>query len=204
MLVSLLKQAQEMEELVEQVCDGSPQARVNVTQLVTAVIRGEKEIDRLKEAFTEKLYKEKGFLPNIQKNDYLYICESIDDIADEVEIVGRQFQIYSHDFPQSVKMDFISLARAVNNTIKRLSDQVTFLFKDFSRSNLAWERTQAERRNAREVSWSLYQAILSMDLNHKDLLMQRALVKSLIAVADKAERFSDAINALVIKYLTLD
>ncbi|NMC04092.1 MAG: DUF47 family protein [Candidatus Lokiarchaeota archaeon] len=204
MLACLLEQARSMEDLVERACDGSSEARVLVMQLVTDVIRGEKEIDRLKELFTERLYKEKRFLPNFQKNDYLFICESIDDVADEIEIVGRQFQIYSFDFPKGVMMDFIGLAKAVNNTIKRLSDQLTFLFKDFSRSNVSWERTQAERRGAREISWSLHQAILAADISHKDLLMQRALVKTLISVADKAERFSDSINALAIKYLTLD
>jgi len=46
--------------------------------------------------------------------------------------------------------------------------------------------------------------ILESEVDHKKFLMLRALVKSLIAAADKAEDFSDSINALAVKYLTLD
>nr|MDO8083855.1 DUF47 family protein [Candidatus Sigynarchaeum springense] len=96
MLDALKKQSQLTEELVKQACDGSDKAAIRVKALVSDVIALEKKIDRLKEAFIETLYAEKGFLPNIQKNDYLFITENIDEIADEIEIVARQFQIYDY------------------------------------------------------------------------------------------------------------
>ncbi len=198
------QQSQRTEELVRQACDGSDKAAVRVKALVSDVIALEKKIDRLKETFIKKLYTQKGFLPNIQKNDYLFITENIDEIADEIEIVGRQFQIYDYTFPDIVKNDFISLAIAVNNTVVSLADQVIYLFKDFKHAGSTWIKVQEERRVAREVSWSLLREILEIDVNHKHFLMLRALVKSLIAVGDKAEDFSDSINALAVKYMSLD
>lgn len=197
-------QSQEMEELVRKACDGSDKAVILVKALVPDVITLEKRIDRLKEDFIEKLYTQKGFLPNIQKNDYLFITENIDEIADEIEIVARQFQIYDYTFPDSVKNDFISLAIAVNNTVASLANQVIYLFQDFKIAGSTWVKVQEERRVAREVSWSLLREILGIEVDHKQFLMLRALVKALIAVGDKAEDFSDSINALAVKYMSLD
>jgi predicted phosphate transport protein (TIGR00153 family) len=193
-----------MEELVRKACDGSDKAVILVKALVPDVITLEKRIDRLKEDFIEKLYTQKGFLPNIQKNDYLFITENIDEIADEIEIVARQFQIYDYTFPDSVKNDFISLAIAVNNTVASLANQVIYLFQDFKIAGSTWVKVQEERRVAREVSWSLLREILGIEVDHKQFLMLRALVKALIAVGDKAEDFSDSINALAVKYMSLD
>jgi predicted phosphate transport protein (TIGR00153 family) len=204
MLDALKLQSKKMEELVRQACDGSDKAVISVKALVTDVITLEKKIDRLKETFIEKLYTQKGFLPNIQKNDYLFITENLDEIADEIEIVARQFQIYDYTFPSAVKNDFISLAIAVNNTVTSLAEQVIYLFQDFKIAGSTWNRVQEERRVAREVSWSLLREILELQVDHKHFLMLRALVKSLIAVGDKAEDFSDSINALAVKYLSLD
>jgi predicted phosphate transport protein (TIGR00153 family) len=204
MVEALKLQSQKMEDLVRQACDGSAKAGTNVKALVSDVIGLEKKIDRLKETFIEKLYSQKGFLPNIQKNDYLFIVENLDEIADEIEIVARQFQIYDYIFPDSVKNDYIGLAGAVNYTVSSLADQVIYLFKDFKRAGTTWNKVQEERRNAREISWSLLREILVITIDHKHFIMLRALVKSLIAVADKAEDFSDSINALAVKYLSLD
>jgi predicted phosphate transport protein (TIGR00153 family) len=204
MVDALKQQSKKMEELVQQACDGSDKAVIAVKGLVSDVIALEKKIDRLKETFIEKLYTQKGFLPNIQKNDYLFITENIDEIADEIEIVARQFQIYDYTFPSSVKNDFFSLAIAVNNTVASLAEQVIYLFQDFKIAGSTWNKVQEERRVAREVSWSLLREILGLEVDHKHFLMLRALVKSLIAVADKAEDFSDSINALAVKYLSLD
>ncbi len=204
MVDELRLQSQKIEELVKQACDGSDKAVIRVQALVSDVIALEKKIDRLKENFIKTLYTQKGFLPNIQKNDYLFITENIDKIADEIEIVARQFQIYDYTFPDTVKNDFISLAIAVNNTVASLTEQVIYLFKDFKRAGSTWIKVQEERRVAREVSWSLLREILEIDVGHKQFLMLRALVKSLIAVADKAEDFSDSINALAVKYISLD
>ncbi len=201
---ALKLQSQKTEELVREACDGSEKAVIRVKALVSDVINLEKMIDRHKEAFIEKLYTEKGFLPNIQKNDYLFITENLDEIADEIEIVARQFQIYDYNFPEPVKNDFISLAIAVNNTVASLANQVIYLFQDFKRAGSTWIKVQEERRLAREVSWSLLHEILEIDINHKHFLMLRALVKALISVGDKAEDFSDSINALAVKYLSLD
>ncbi len=79
-----------------------------------------------------------------------------------------------------------------------------FLFKDFKMTESAWIKVQEERRNAREQQWTLHAKILDQETDFKALLMLRALVKVLISVADKAEDFSDSINALAIKYLMLD
>ncbi len=204
MVDALKMQSKEMEELVREGCNGSDKAVTRVKALVPDVITLEKKIDRLKEAFIKRLYTQKGFLPNIQKNDYLFITENLDEIADEIEIVARQFQIYDYTFPDSVKTDFISLAIAVNNTVVSLADQVIYLFRDFKRAGSTWAKVQEERRLAREVSWSLLHEILEIQIEHKHFIMLRALVKSLIAVGDKAEDFSDSINALAVKYLSLD
>ncbi|MEX2683943.1 MAG: DUF47 domain-containing protein [Candidatus Sigynarchaeota archaeon] len=204
MLDALKLQSQKTEELVRQACDGSEKAIIRVQALITDVIGLEKKIDRLKETFIQRLYTQKGFLPSIQKTDYLFITENIDEIADEIEIVARQFQIYDYSFPDQMKNDFISLAIAVNNTIASLVEQVVYLFKDFKIAGSTWNKVQEERRMAREVSWSLLREILGANVDHKKFLMLRALVKSLIAAADKAEDFSDSINALAVKYLSLD
>jgi hypothetical protein len=92
----------------------------------------------------------------------------------------------------------------VNNTVTSLAEQVVYLFQDFKIAGSTWNKVQEERRMAREVSWSLLREILEIEVDHKHFLMLRALVKSLIAVADKAEDFSDSINALAVKYLSLD
>jgi uncharacterized protein Yka (UPF0111/DUF47 family) len=91
----LQNQARKIAELIRQACDSATiKAKLAVDALVVDIISCEKKIDRLKEAFTEKLYLKKGFLPSMQKNDYLFIVENLDEIADEMEIVGRQFQVF--------------------------------------------------------------------------------------------------------------
>nr|MDO8109537.1 DUF47 family protein [Candidatus Sigynarchaeota archaeon] len=204
-ILDLLKeQASKMEALVQQSCEGSAQGKIAANSLVGEIIDYEKKIDRVKEVFTVNLYKQKGFLPSIQKNDYLFIVETIDEIADEMEIVARQFQIYEFNFPEALKTDFVGLAEAVTSTVETLVDEISFLFKDFKMTENAWIKVQDERRAAREQQWTLHAKILDMESDFKALLMHRALVKVLISVADKAEDFSDSINALAIKYLMLD
>jgi len=197
-------QAKKIVELIQQACVPDSKAKLAVDALVVDIITCEKRIDRLKEAFIEKLYLQKTFLPNMQKNDYLYVVENIDEIADEMEIVGRQFQIFDFSFPDELQNDYIGLAEAIANVVASLVDHVVFLFKDFKMSHPAWIHVQDERRNAREMHWTLQSKLLSLDLDFKHLLMLRALVKILINVVDKAEDFSDNLNALAIKYLRIE
>ena len=200
----LQNQAKKVVELIQQACDPSSKAKLAIDALIVDIISCEKRIDRLKEAFTEKLYMKKGFLPSMQKNDYLFVVEHLDEVADEYEIIARQFQVYDFEFPDELKNDFIGLAEEVAGTVGSLVDHVVLLFKDFRMTQPAWLRVQEMRRNARESQWSLHGKLLALDIDVKQLIMQRALLKILINVADKAEDFSDSINALAIKYLAID
>lgn len=197
-------QARKIVELIQQAYNPDSKARLAVDALVVDIISCEKRIDRLKEAFIEKLYIQKTFLPNMQKNDYLYVVENLDEIADEMEIVGRQFQIFDFSFPDELKNDFIGLAEDIAAAVASLVDHVILLFKDFKMSQPAWRRVQDVRRNAREENWTLQAKLLALDQDFKQMLMLRALVKILINVADKAEDFSDNLNAIAIKYLRIE
>lgn len=200
----LVKSSSDIEKLVDLACKGVTNTSVEMKNVINDMITEEKMIDRLKESFVENLYKKKGFLPTFQKVDYIKIIEKLDDISDEMEIVARFFQVYPYTFHEDLKGDMEKLGKEVADVVRKLVYTVQMLFDDFSKVQGASDAVQSERREAREAQWAAMEKLFSLELHAKDYLMINNLIRMLLKVADKAEEFSDEIDALAIKYAMLD
>ena len=200
----MVKSANNIEKMMDLACEGITNSSLEMKNVINDMITEEKMIDRLKESFVENLYKKKGFVPTFQKVDYIRIIEKLDDISDEMEIVARFFQVYPYTFHEDLKDNMDKLSDEVADVVRKLVFTVQMLFDDFSKVQGASDAVQNQRREARQAQWAAMEKLFSLELHAKDYLMINNLIRMLLKVADKAEEFSDEIDALAIKYAMLD
>ena len=200
----MVKSADNIEKLMDLACEDVTNKSLEMKRVINDIITEEKMIDRLKEDFIHNLYTKKGFLPTFQKVDYVRMIEKLDDISDEIEIVARFFQVYPYKFHEDLKDDMDKLSKEVADVVRNLVSTVRLLFDDFKKVHESSEAVQDERREAREAEWIAMEKLFSLELHAKDYLMINNLIRMLLKVADKAEEFSDEINALATKYAMLD
>lgn len=172
--------------------------------IVSEIISNEKRVDRLKEAFIENLYVKKRYLPTFQKVDNLMIINQLDEIQDEIEIVARYYQVYLYHFPVSLEKDIISFTKESTDVVLRLIEAVRFIYLNFEEAQLACKRVEDERREARESQWTLLKNLYGLDVEVKELLLIRSLIRAILKVVETCEVFSDDLHGLTIKYMVLE
>jgi len=163
------------------------------------VIQSEQKCDRLKEKFTQILFKEKRALPFLVEDRYA-IMMKIDQINDMTEFFARFLQVYPFELYDDIKDDFKSLCGYCMETVEILINCATLVEADFDSAYKKTFEVEEIRRKARKAKFDLLETVFKKKEEPTRVYLTSKLVTYIYEVASWAEDVSDFLRGLIIKY----
>ncbi|MHA1317404.1 MAG: DUF47 domain-containing protein [Candidatus Heimdallarchaeaceae archaeon] len=158
----------------------------------------EKKQDRSREEIISRLFSRETMV--FSRSDRLSIVESLDRIADKIEIALKNLIIHRCDISPELKEGIIKITKLNSKIGKEVKELVIAIFEDFSKGKEHVEEITNLRREVRSIHWDLLEKNYSVKQDFKDFNLQETLIKNLGKVADRAEEFADQIYNLLCKY----
>ena len=184
-----------MEKAIEAYLDGDFDQAIEKTN---ETIEIEKKQDRSREEIIGRLFSRETMV--FSRSDRLSIIESLDRIADKIEIALKNLIIHRCDISSELKEGIIKITKLNSKIGKEVKELVIAIFEDFSKGKEHVDEITNLRREVRTIHWALLEKNYSVNQDYKDFNLQETLIKNLGKVADRAEEFADQIYNLLCKY----
>lgn len=172
-----------------------------VDQYCERVVAAEKKADRIRDAVVEKMFG-RGRLP-FSKSDRLHLVNRVDRVTDMAEIVARRLSFAPLQLPEDIKGDFIKLAGAAVETVRKLAVALGAIHDDLLEAKRLCKDVEDIRRVARNTEWSLFHRLYKSSLPVQRFVLLKDLIEGFGRLADRAEDFGDFLMALAAKYVSI-
>ena len=159
----------------------------------------EKQCDRIKEVIATKLFREKTTF-QFTKSDRYNIVLKVDDVINQADIIAHKIQLYELKIPSLLIPSLKELVKFTCQAIKDLQITIMELRQNFTKAIDKAAIVEDDRRTARHICWDLLKTLYHIPSDPITLLLTRELILDLMTLADKAERLSDFIELLAIRY----
>ncbi|OLS12189.1 MAG: hypothetical protein RBG13Loki_4191 [Promethearchaeota archaeon CR_4] len=159
----------------------------------------EKECDRIKEALADKLLDERSAF-QFTKADRHKIVRKVDGVVNQADLVAHQLLLYHLQVPTPLVRPIKNLVKYAVDSVIDLRDAVNDLRQDFKKAIREATMVEDERREARNICWTLLKSLYHTPTDPLTLILTRELILDVTWLADKAESFSDFIETLALKY----
>ena len=176
--------------------DGEYQKMLVPASVVTSL---EKECDRIKEVLVKKVIEEESPLP-VAKVDFLKIVQKVDGIVNQADLIAHKISIHEVKFPPSLAAEMKDLVKHAIESVMNLRVAIDAVQQDFQEAGKTAVIVENKRRDARNSCWKLLKDLYHLPTDLPTLILTRELILDLVDLADLAEKFSDFIRTLVIKY----
>ncbi len=164
-----------------------------------AVTGLEKTCDRIKEALEEKLFVEKKTF-QFTASDRHQIILMIDEVVNHGDIIAQKLLIYDLKVPPQLIPSIKNLVKYSCDSVEELRNAVTLLRTDFKIAMQSAKVVEDKRREARNLCWALLKETYQIPMDHLVMLLTRELILDITRLADMAERSSDNITTIALKY----
>jgi len=168
-------------------------------ETLDGVIQAEKKCDRLKEKFTQVLFKDKRALPFLVEDRYKIIM-MVDTVNDKMEFFSRFVKVYPFKIYGEIKEDFRQLTNSCIQAVEELINCVTLIETDFDGAYKITFKIEDLKREARTAKFNLLEILYKMTDNPTKVYLTSKLVTYLYDIAAWAEETSDYLRGLIIKY----
>jgi len=168
---------------------------------IEGVIQIEKKCDRLKEKYTEVLFRDKRALPFLVEDRY-NILMMIDSVNDKMEFFARFLDVYPFKLYKEIKEEFKALCSACGQSVEELVDSALLIETDFDGAYKITFEIEERKREARRAKFNLLGKLYKMKDDPTRVYLTSKLVTYIYDIVSWVEETSDYLRGLIIRYPT--
>ncbi|MHA1204819.1 MAG: DUF47 family protein [Candidatus Heimdallarchaeaceae archaeon] len=135
----------------------------------------EKKQDRSREEIISRLFSRETMV--FSRSDRLSIVESLDRIADKIEIALKNLIIHRCDISPELKEGIIKITKLNSKIGKEVKELVIAIFEDFSKGKEHVEEITNLRREVRSIHWDLLEKNYSVKQDFKDFNLEKLQIE---------------------------
>jgi len=168
-------------------------------ETLDGVIQAEKKCDRIKEKFTQVLFKDKRALPFLVEDRY-NILMMVDTANDKMEFFARFLKVYPFELYKEIKDEFSKLSTTYAQSVEELVNCATLIETDFDGAYKTTFKIEEIKRQARTAKFNLLDKLYKMTDNPTKVYLTSKLVTYMYDIVSWVEETSDYLRGLIIRY----